>query len=97
MTRPGNPLPSGPPGRDFGRYRVVQFDEDVLITREGILGRGGALTFRSWCPEQIETALNNARTRSARQKARQGAEDLADELAAYTWALDLLRKLKERA
>lgn len=73
-----------------GRFRVKIIGmSTVVLTRDGMIGRGPSMASRMWTVEQVEAALLSARS-------RRGKEAL-DEARALAWALAELRGCNESA
>lgn len=71
-----------------GRFRVrIIGRSTVVLTREGMIGRGPSMASRMWTVEQVEAALLSARS-------RRGKEAL-DEARALAWALAEVRAVAE--
>lgn len=86
-------MTDGPVEEVFGRFAVtLERDGDVVITRSGMIGRGGAAIFRAWMPVQVEDALFRARTRRGLEEDRERRQDAIYECKALERAVELLRQ-----
>lgn len=83
--RPAPDFVPGPEVTAFGRISVqVMPCGDMVLRREGQVGRGASRESRMWCLDQVEAALISARNRRG--------EDAVCEVRALEWAMQRLRK-----
>lgn len=76
----------------FGRFRVsIEPGGDVIVLREGIIGRGDFAVFRAWSVEQVTEALGWARVRRGHLRDARAKADAICECKALEWALQQLR------
>lgn len=69
----------------FGRISVeITPDDEVILTRAGLVGRGGLRTSHMWSVDQVEAAIRAA-------MAQHGEEAVCTQ-RALKWALDRLRQ-----
>lgn len=82
-----------PPSETFGRFHIaLDSGGDVVLRRDGILGRGGPAMVRAWSVEQVAELLRLARIRRGSCRAGTHArQDAVDECKALEWALVRMR------